>query len=109
MSDILKVLGQVEAPSVTPTLLYVTPDLASTTTSSICICNKAAAAGTFRISIRVAGVGPDDSQYLFYDAPVEANSTVIAVIGMTLAESDEVYVYANTANFSFNLFGVETR
>ena len=108
MADILKVLGQVAAPSVTPTLLYAVPALSSATTSSLVVCNRSTA-GTFRISIRIAGAGASNSQFLFFDAPLAANSTLTAVLGMTLAESDEVYVYASTANFSFNLFGVETR
>lgn len=109
MADILKVLGQSSPAAVTPTELYVTPDLTSTTTSSLVVVNRTAITATFRVSIRVAGAGEDDKQYLFYDPTLEGNSTMTAVIGMTLAESDEVYVYASSTGLSFTLFGVETK
>jgi len=44
---------------------------------------------------------------LYYDLPIEANDTFTATIGMTLATTDVVKVYAGTANVSFNLYGTE--
>ena len=45
--------------------------------------------------------------YLFYDQAIDGNSTFIATIGITLATTDVVRVYATLATLSFNVFGVE--
>jgi hypothetical protein len=108
MADILKILGQSNPLAVTLTELYATPALSATTTSTLVVCNRAASAAVFRVSVRQSGDSADNEQYLFYDAPLAGNSTLTAVIGMTLAESDQVFVYTDLANLSFNLFGVET-
>lgn len=105
--ETLRVLGQSNPGAATPTKLYTVPAATSTASSSIVICNQAATAGSFRVSIRVAGAVVDAKQYLYYDEPIDANDTFIATIGMTLAATDEVWVYASSANQSFNIFGVE--
>jgi hypothetical protein len=38
---------------------------------------------------------------------IAANDTFIATIGVTLATTDKVKVYATTANLTFQLFGSE--
>lgn len=108
MADVLKVLGQLDAAATTPETLYTVPDQAMTTTSSLVVCNRTAGIVTFRISVHVAGAGADDMQYLFYDAPLAANSTLTAVLGLTLNQDDVVKTYASATGLSFNLFGVET-
>jgi hypothetical protein len=109
MTDILKVLGQSNPTGVTPTLFYTVPELSSTTTSSLVVCNRTANQETFRVSIRKSGDGDDLSQYLFYDVPLYANSTLTAVLGLTLAEGDAMWVYTSVTGFSFSIFGVETK
>jgi|TARA_R100001530_G_scaffold116301_1_gene83351 hypothetical protein len=37
-----------------------------------------------------------------------ATDTLTVVIGITLNQTDVLKVYASSASFSFNLFGVET-
>jgi len=105
--DALKVLGQSNPNATTLTTLYTVPASTSTTASSIVVCNQAAAVGTFRVAIRVAGASVTAAQYLYYDQTLAANSTFIATIGITLATTDVVSVYASSATMSFNLFGVE--
>jgi len=107
MADTLKILGQLSPAATTVTDLYTVPASRSSTVSSIVVCNRAATAATFRISVAAAGVADATSQYLFYEQAIDANSTFIATIGMTLATTDKVRVYASTANFSFTVFGVE--
>ena len=109
MSDILMVLGQGNPTLATPTLFYTVPALSSTTVSSLVICNRTSSSATFRVSVRKSGDGADDSQYLFYDAPLDANSTLTAVLGLTLAEADAMWVYTSVTGFSFSLYGVETK
>ncbi len=106
--DKLKVLGQIAAGAATAEALYTVPSLAQTTTSSLVVCNRTAGELTFRVSVHVAGAGADDKQYLFYDAPLAANSTLTAVLGLTLVETDVVKTYASATGLSFSLFGVET-
>ena len=109
MSDIIKVLGQVDTAATTVTTLYTVPDLTQTTISSFVACNRTGSAITFRLSVHVAGASADDKQYLFYDKSVAANDTLTVVIGMTLGQTDVLKVYASAVDMSFNLFGVETK
>lgn len=108
MTDVIKVLGQSAPSATTVTTLYTVPNLTLTTVSSLVICNRAGSGGTFRVSVHVAGAGADNKQYLFYDQSLGANTTQTVVIGMCLNQTDVVKVYASSADFSFNLFGVET-
>ena len=108
MTDVIKVLGQSAPSATTVTTLYTVPNLTLTTVSSLVICNRAGSGGTFRVSVHVAGAGADNKQYLFYDQSLDANTTQTVVIGMCLNQTDVVKVYASSADFSFNLFGVET-
>jgi len=109
MADVLKCLGQVAAAATTAETLYTAPNLTQTTTSTLVVCNRTSGTLTFRVSVRVAGASAELKQYLFYDTPLGANSTLTATIGMTLAQSDVVTTYASASGLSFSLFGVETR
>jgi hypothetical protein len=112
--DAIKVLGQEAPGATTPTDLYSVPDYTNdsksgqTTCSSIVICNRGATATTFRVSVSVAEAATANKDYIFYDAPINGNTTVTAVLGITLGEKDMMRVYAGNANLSFTLFGVET-
>ena len=108
MTDVIKVLGQSAPSATTVTTLYTVPNLTLTTVSSLVVCNRASSGGTFRVSVHVAGAGADNKQFLFYDQSLGANTTQTVVIRMCLNQTDVVKVYASSADFSFNLFGVET-
>jgi hypothetical protein len=108
MTDVIKVLGQLDVSATTTTVLYTVPNLTQTTVSSLVICNRSGSGITFRVSIHVAGAGADDKQFIFYDQALAANTTQTVVIGICLGQADIVKVYASAANVSFNLFGVET-
>lgn len=103
----LKVLGQSNPSATTATTLYTVPAATQTVCSTLVICNQAGSAGTFRVAVRVGGAVLAASQYLFYDTAIAANSTVTVTIGLTLAATDVVTVYASSANQSFALFGSE--
>jgi hypothetical protein len=79
----------------------------SAVVSTITVCNRSAVAVTYRIAIRVAGTTIANEDYITYDSAVPANDTINLTIGITLAATDVVTVYASTANLSFNLFGAE--
>lgn len=107
MTDTIKVLGQSNPAATTLSDLYTVPANKVTTTSSLIVCNQAAVAGTFRVSVAVAGLADTAKQYLYYDTAIAANATFSAVLGLTLATTDVVRVYASSATMSFNLYGVE--
>mgnify|MGYP003640978290 FL=1 len=108
MTDVIKVLGQLDPAATTTTVLYTVPNLAQTTVSSLVICNRTGGSITFRVSVHVAGASADDKQFLFYNEALAATTTRTVVIGMCLNQTDVVKVYASSADVSFNLFGVET-
>lgn len=107
MTDTLKVLGQSAPSATTLTALYTVPGATQAVGSSITICNRVASATTYRISVAPAGAADTNSQYLFYDLPIQANDTYTWVLGISLGATDVVRVYAGNANLSFSLFGVE--
>ena len=109
MSDVIKVLGQLDTAATTETTLYTVPNLAQTTVSSFVACNRTGSAITFRLRVNVAGASNDDKQFLYYDKSVAANTTFTAVIGICLGQADVLKVYASAVNMSFNIFGVETK
>lgn len=107
MGITLKVLGQQNPLATTLTTLYTVPALTSTVASSIVICNRSATPTTFRVAIRPAGAAISNEHYIYYDVTIAGNDTFIATIGITLATTDVVSVYATLATLSFNLFGQE--
>jgi hypothetical protein len=102
-----KVLGQSNPAATTATSLYTVPAATESIISTITVANQAASAGTYRIAVRIAGATLAAAQYLIYDASLSANSTDTMTLGITLAATDVVTVYASTADFSFNAFGTE--
>jgi hypothetical protein len=69
--------------------------------------NRSATATSFRINIDPGGGGDSNEQYLYYDLPIDGNDTFVATVGLTLATTDLVRVYATLATLSFNVMGVE--
>tara|TARA_R100000544_G_scaffold20619_1_gene10053 strand:- start:292 stop:621 length:330 start_codon:yes stop_codon:yes gene_type:complete len=108
MTDVIKVLGQLDPSATTTTVLYTVPNLAQTTVSSLVICNRSGSAITFRVTVHVANASANDKQFLFFDESLAATTTRTVVIGMCLSQADVMKVYVSAANVSFNLFGVET-
>ena len=102
-----KILGQNSPSTTTETVLYTVPAATSTVCSSISICNRGGTQTTFRVSISQGGGATANKDYLYYDVTLAGNDTFIATIGVTLAATDKVKVYASSANFSFSLYGSE--
>ena len=107
MATAQKVLGQNAPAATTPVNLYTVPALKYAVVSTIVVCNRGGTATTFRLSVAVAGAGADVKQHLYYDVSISANDTFAATIGITLATTDVVVIYAGNTNLSFNLFGTE--
>lgn len=107
MATTLKVLGQSNPSSATPTDVYTVPSATSTVISTINICNQSANGSQFNIAIRPAGQSIDPKHYIAYNAGIAANDSVSLTIGVTLATTDVVTVTANNSSVSFNVFGSE--
>lgn len=107
MSETLKILGQAAPAAASLSTLYTVPALTSATASSITICNQNTAKIKFRVSVAIGGAADSSPQYIFYDVEILGNATFVATLGITLAATDVVRVYADTVAVSFNLFGVE--
>lgn len=107
MAITYKVLGQIAPAATTATTLYTVPSNTSAVTSTITVCNQNASATTFRIAVRPLGATLTAAHYISYDTALPANDTISLTIGITLATTDVVTVYAGTTNVSFNLFGSE--
>ena len=107
MATVYKVLGQSSPSATTETALYTVPAATSAVASSVIVCNRSAVLSTFRISIAIGGATTALKDYIYYDLPIGANDTFIATIGVTLATTDVVRVYASNTNLSFSLYGSE--
>ena len=107
MATTYKVLGQSNPSATTATTLYTVPASTSTVVSTITVANLAGAAATFRISVRPAGATQTNAMYIAYDVTVGATDTTTITLGITLATTDIITVYASTATLSFNAYGSE--
>ena len=107
MATTYKVLGQVAPSATTATTLYTVGAGKSTVVSTIAVCNRAATAATYRVAIRPAGATLANEHYIAYDSTLAANDSTMITIGVTLAATDVITVYASTANTSFSAFGSE--
>lgn len=103
-----KVLGQVNPSATTATTLYTVPSAKSAVISTLTICNQAATSATFRVAVRPAGATLAAVHYVAYDVTVGASDTTALTLGITLATTDVVTVYASTANLSFHAYGDES-
>ena len=102
-----KVLGQSNPSATTLTTLYTVPSSTSTVVSTLSISNTGSTATTFRVAVRPAGASIATSQYLAYDTTILGNDAIMLTLGISLATTDVVSVYAGSANVAFSLFGSE--
>lgn len=102
-----KTLGQSAPSATTATTLYTVPASTQSVVSSITVCNRGTASGTYRIAVRPDGAALSNQHYIAYDAPLNASNTVALTLGITLGDTDVITVYASSANFSFCAFGSE--
>ena len=107
MATVYKVLGQSNPAATTATTLYTVPSATATVVSTIVICNQATSAATFRIAVRPAGATLAAQHYAAYDVTIGANDSTALTLGMTLATTDIITVYASTATVSFHDYGSE--
>lgn len=106
-----KVLAQSFPSAATYTKIYTAPKGISTSCFSMIVCNQSIVSTSFRVAIRVSGAADSTKDKLYYDLPIEGNDSFEAALGdnkgITLASSDEIWVYATLGTLSFNLLGEE--
>lgn len=107
MATTYKVLAQSAPSATTATNAYTVPSATSAVVSTIVVANRAASPATYRIAVRPAGATLANEHYIAYDVTVGASDSTTLTLGITLATTDVVTVYASTANLSFNVFGSE--
>lgn len=102
-----KVLGQSNPGATTAATLYTVPASTSSVVSSLTIANIGTALATVRVAVRPAGATLANQHYIAYDVSVSGNDSLVLTLGLSLATTDVVTVYASTANVAFSLFGSE--
>lgn len=107
MPQTYKVLAQSNPSATTATTLYTVAASTSVVVSSLAIANLSSSATTYRVAVRPAGATLANQHYLAYESSLPANDSTILTIGVTLAATDVVTVYAGSANVAFSLFGCE--
>ena len=107
MPTTYKVLGQVCPSATTPSTLYTVPSSTSTVVSTITVANLGGTSATYRISVRPAAATQTNAMYVAYDVTVGATDTTTLTLGLTLATTDVITVYASTATIAFNAYGSE--
>lgn len=107
MPTTYKVLGQSAPSATTNTNLYTVPAATSAVISTLVIANRAATSATYRIAIRPAGAAIANQHYIAYDVAISASDSTTLTLGITLAATDVISIYAGNANLSFSVFGSE--
>jgi hypothetical protein len=107
MPSAYKVLGQSNPAATTATTLYTVPSATQAVCSTLSVCNQGASSATFRVAVRPAGATLAATHYLVFDSSLTANDSAFLTLGITLATTDVVTVYASSASLSFSLFGSE--
>lgn len=103
----LKILGQVSPVATTATTAYTVPAASSTVISSLVVNNSNTTSVTVRVAVRPAGAALDIKHYIMYDYALAPFASEAFKIGISLAATDVVTVYASATNVSFSLFGTE--
>jgi glucose-6-phosphate dehydrogenase assembly protein OpcA len=102
-----KVLGQSNPAATTLTTLYTVPSAKEAVVSTISVANLTTTAATFRLAVRPAGASIANQHYIGYDITIGASDSTLITVGLTLATTDVISVYASTANLAFSAFGDE--
>lgn len=106
MANAYKVLGQSNPAATTATTLYTVPSATSTVVSTISVANLGGST-SYRIAIRPAGATLANEHYIVYNAALNSQETQYHTVGISLATTDVITVYAGTATVAFSAFGTE--
>ena len=107
MANAYKVLAQSAPAATTATDVYTVPAATESVISTVVIANRAATAGSFRLSIRPNGSAQANQHYIAYDVPIAANDSTTLTLGITMDAADVLTAYCSSADMSVNVFGTE--
>jgi len=107
MATVYKVLGQSAPAETTNTDIYTVPADTSAVLSTLVVANRSSTTVSYRIAIRPAGETIANKHYIAYDVSVGGADSTTLTLGITLAATDKITVYASTANLTFSVFGSE--
>jgi hypothetical protein len=107
MAEVYKILGQSAPSATTATDVYTVAASTEAIVSSVTVCERGGAAATFRIAFLVGGGTVATTDYIAYGHAIGANETIVFTLGVGMATTDQVEVYASSANLTFNVFGME--
>ena len=107
MANAYKILGQSSPAATTNTDLITVGALKSQVISTIIVANTNSTFVTVRIYARIAGAAAATSNAIVYDSIIAGNSSINMTLGITLAATDVVTVYASATNVVFTAFGSE--
>jgi hypothetical protein len=109
MPTVYKVLGRKAAAATTEEELYTVPSATEAVVSTLVVCNRSASARTYRILIKpTAATTAADEHYIAYDVAIAANDSTALTLGITLAATNAIRVYASAADsLTFTAFGSE--
>ena len=103
-----KVLGQVNPlTSNTEAILYTVPSGFMAFASILNVCNTGATTGTCRIAVRPSGISSTARTFIVFDTSIDPNDSLLLTIGLSLATTDVIGVWASTSSFAFTISGSE--
>lgn len=71
---------------------------------SVLVCNRAGSAGSYRLA-HATSTSPSNSEIIFYDVAIAANTTVAIEFDMRLQGTQKLVAYASSADMTFAAFG----
>lgn len=107
MAQAYKVLAQSSPSATTNTDILTVGAGKSVVASTLSVCNRGTTAATYRVAVRPTGTALANQHYMIFDASIMPKDTVTLSVGITMATTDVLTVYASSANLSFSLFGAE--
>ena len=107
MPTTYKVLGQVAPSATTATTLDTVPSATQCVVSTIAVCNRGGTSATYRIAVRPAGATLANQHYIAYDVPIASGDTTALTLGIAMATTDVLTIYASGTGLSFSAFGSE--
>jgi hypothetical protein len=103
MANAYSILAQ-DNPGASLDILYTAT--AVEMVGTLFVANRNAAAKTARVALSALGAAIEDDHYIIYDVSIPGNDTII-LNGLSLKATDLIRVFAEDAEVSFLLTGVE--
>jgi hypothetical protein len=87
--------------------LYSTGSGEEAIISSLLVCNSGSAAATYRVGLAGSAGSPSASNWLVYDASVDANDTTALTLGVCLDSERFIRVSSSASTVVFSAFVTE--